>query len=367
MQFTLGALAQLLQAPLIGDPEIVVDTIAHPKQAQHTNQLVLVFDSSLVPMLPQLAIKSAIVPEGANCESIPNRIVVKRPKVALAQLLSQVAEPPYILPDAIHSTAVVDPSATIAASATIGPNCWIGPNVAIGENTHLMANISVGQHATIGSDNLFYPGVYIGDRVIVGNRVIIHANSVLGSDGFSFVTEEPGILESGRQTLTVQATNSKSLKIPSVGNVIIEDDVEIGACCTVDRATLSDTRIKRGSKLDNQIQIAHNVIIGEDGIIAAQAGIAGSAVVGDRCIIGGQAGIGDHLTIGDDSVIVSTSAVIHDIPNKTVAMGIPAVTAREFMKKERDSKRIDKLVEDTKALQARLTELEAELNTPARV
>ena len=230
-----------------------------------------------------------------------------------------------------HPTSIIHPSAQCATDIHLGPHCFIGENSCIEDGVVIMANVVIGRNVTIGSNTLIYPNVTIYDHTIIGKNVIIHAGTVIGSDGFGFYKKE-----------------GRHLKIPHAGKVIIEDDVEIGANCAIDRGTLGETRIKRGTKLDNLIQIAHNVIVGENSLIAAQAGIAGSTVIGDRVTIAGQAGIVGHITIGNDVTIGAQSGVISSIDSGKTISGYPARDHAESLRKEAYIQKIPEILKQLK-------------------
>jgi UDP-3-O-[3-hydroxymyristoyl] glucosamine N-acyltransferase len=302
-------------------------------------------------------VQTAFVPLTPEVPGIPNQLKVARPRVTLARLLELFARPP-VVPPGIHPSAVVDPTATLGDDVHIGPNSSVGPGSKIGSGTTLVAGVHIGAQVEIGMECRFFSGVCIGDRVRVGDRVIIKANAAIGNDGFSFQTVEPGSAELVRQTGKPQPTDSEILRINSVGTVVIEDDVEIGACSCVDRATLHETRIGRGTKIDNLVQIAHNVQVGSKCIIVAMAGLAGSATVGDRVVIAAQAGIADHVRLADDCVIMPQAGVTRDLPPKSYVGGTPAEPRKEFLNSLMQIKRIKTLARTIREFGARLEKLE---------
>lgn len=217
----------------------------------------------------------------------------------------------------IHSSAVIDEFADCEKTVHIGPHVTIGAYSHIGSRVTIMANSFIGNHVQIGDHTIIYPNVTIYDNSWIGKSVIIHAGTVVGSDGFGYYKQ-----------------NDRHQKIPHVGKVVIEDDVEIGSNCTIDRGTLGETRIMRGSKLDNLVQIAHNVIIGKNTLIAAQSGIAGSTTIGDCVTIAGQVGIVGHITVGNNVTIGAQSGVISSIGNGETVSGYPAQNHAESLRKE---------------------------------
>lgn len=243
-------------------------------------------------------------------------ILVPHPKAAWAKLLS-VFFPPRAFKAEISANAYVSPLAEIAEGVTIEPFAWIGDHVKIGANTVIRAGAYIDEYCQIGSDTHIHPRVIIYPKCVIGNQVIIHAGSVIGSDGFGYVF-----------------TGREQLKVPQVGNVVIEDLVEIGANVTIDRATTGSTLIQKGAKIDNLVQIAHNVRFGENSVASSQSGISGSSIIGNNVILAGQVGIADHCEIGD-GVIVGAQAGIPSkkkIPTGQIYFGSPARPYQESRK-----------------------------------
>ncbi len=356
---TLEELARQLNAEFTGDPNTLVERVSHPTQANNPSDLALVLDKGILPLLEIKPIQTALVPQDLEISSIPNQLKVERPKVALAKLLEIFDKPAYV-PPGIHPSATVDPTATLGEGVQIGPLCSVGPNATIGKNTRLVSHVSIGEDTVVGESCLFYPGAMVGDRVQIGNRVILQPNAAIGGDGFSFVTPQKGSVESARTSGKVEAQNTAILRINSIGIVVLEDDVEIGANSCVDRATLGETRIKRGTKIDNLVQVGHNVTIGENCLFAGQVGIAGSTVVGDRVVMGGQVGVGDHLKIGNDAIIAPMTGVASDVAEKTILMGFHGQPRREFLYREMQIKRLQGLPKRVQELTERLDALETQ-------
>jgi UDP-3-O-[3-hydroxymyristoyl] glucosamine N-acyltransferase len=217
----------------------------------------------------------------------------------------------------VHTSAIVDDTAVCSENVQLGPYCTIGAYSRIGKNVTVMANVTIGNYVVIGENTILYPNVSIYDRCVIGRNVVIHSGTVIGSDGFGFYKKD-----------------GRYLKIPHVGKIVIEDDVEIGSNCAIDRGTLGETRIKQGTKLDNLIQIAHNVTVGENTLIAAQTGIAGSTAIGDNVTIAGQVGIVGHITIGNNVTIGAQSGVISSIDEGKTVSGYPARDHTESLRKE---------------------------------
>ncbi|HUU56882.1 MAG TPA: UDP-3-O-(3-hydroxymyristoyl)glucosamine N-acyltransferase [bacterium] len=281
----------------------------------------------------------AVVVEPATEARDLTLIKVANPYAAFARVLVMFAPPPEV-PEGVSELASVHEKAAIGEGVAVGPFVTVREDAIVGDRTTLGAGTYVGREAAVGADCLIYPNVTIRERVAVGDRCIIHAGTVIGSDGFGFATDA-----------------NVHHKIPQIGVVVIEDDVEIGANCTIDRATMGETRIGRASKLDNLVQIAHNVKIGEGTLIAAQTGIAGSTVVGKYCVIGGQVGIVPHIEIGDRAILAAQSGATKSIRSGEVVFGRPARPLIEVKKREGRVAMLEKYFERVKALEREVAAL----------
>ena len=270
-------------------------------------------------------------------------VKVADPYLAFLKLV-ETFNPPSAPPAAgIHHTAIVAKSATIADDAAIGAFAIVGEECSIGRGAALYAGTILGDRVTVGDRSILYEDVVVREGCTIGRHVVIHPGTVIGGDGFGFAPRRDGTYE----------------KIPQRGNVVIEDDVEIGANCTVDRATIGETLIKRGAKLDNLIQVAHNVVIGENTVIAAQTGISGSTKIGNNCAIGGQVGFVGHVEIADRTMIGAQSGVPKSIlePGKRY-FGYPALEQRESFKIQAVIHQLPALLAEIRNLQKRVEELE---------
>lgn len=356
---TLNDIAVALGAELVGDGTLVVDAVAHPLMADGASTLALAMERNAENALARTRAVSAVVAEGRRAALAPLKggIIVRRPRYALAQLLEMFALPPSIEPG-VHPTAVLHPTATIGADVSIGAFSFVGPGTRIGDRTRLLAHSTVGAGVTIGNDCLIHAGARIGDRCVLGNRLILQPNVVIGADGFGFVTPERGSVESAMETGRVEATNRTLARINSVGIVVIDDDVEIGAGTCIDRATVGTTRIGRGTKIDNLVQVGHNCSIGENCLIAGMCGLSGSVTLGDRVSLGGGVGVSDHVSIGDDAVIMARSGVAATVPAREVWGGYPAVPHREVTQQLFSARRSPRMLRDIEDLKRRLSELE---------
>src|ERR1700722_18334121 len=335
----LGEIASYVGGQLIGDASVPIERLVHPALVQGDSDLALVLSPSAGSILASGKISNALLPEEVERDLTRNQIVVKRPRLVLAKLLELFDRPVHVAPG-VHPSAVIDSSATIGQNVSIGPFCWIGPRCTIADHTRLVAHVSVGADVTVGENTLLHAGVRTGDRSQIGNRVIVQANAAIGGDGFAYVTPEPGSIESARATGEVRSFNNALIRINPIGTVVIEDDVEIGAGSCVDRGTLGETRVGKGSKLDNLVQVSRNVTIGRNCLIVAQVGLGGSSKVGHRAVRGGRAGLTDHLTIGDDALVTAQAGMSKDVAAKSIVMGSPAIPKAQYVEHQFQIKRL---------------------------
>jgi UDP-3-O-[3-hydroxymyristoyl] glucosamine N-acyltransferase len=273
-------------------------------------------------------------------------VKVEDPYVGFVKTLRMLVPQIDPFPTSVHPSALVSKSAKIGKNVCIGAHSVIEDRAEIGDNTKISHGCVVGVQSRVGEDCLLYPGVTIYHQCKVGNRVTLHAGAVVGSDGFGFAPKKDGTYE----------------KIPQVGIVVIEDDVEIGANTTIDRATLGETRIERGVKIDNLVQVAHNVVIGENTVIAGQVGISGSSKIGKNCMIAGQVGIAGHLEIADRTVILAQSGIPKSItePGK-IYFGYPAKEQHRSARIEAVIRSLPELSRDLNAVKHELELLKQEL------
>jgi UDP-3-O-[3-hydroxymyristoyl] glucosamine N-acyltransferase len=263
---------------------------------------------------------------------------VNNPRLAFAQILKLFYVKPYQA-SGISEKAAIGANVVIGADPSIHPFVVLADDVRIGERVTLFPGVSIGSGSVVDDDCIIHANVSIGHNIRIGKRAIVHSGTVLGSDGFGFVTDK------GRHH-----------KIPQVGGVIIEDDVEIGANCSVDRATLGNTVIKKGTKLDNQIQVAHNVTIGEQCLLAAQVGIAGSSTLGSSVVFGGKVGVGDHVSIGDRVMVGANSGIIRDVEAGQVIAGYYAMPIRAWLKVQSILPKLPELLKRIRDLEKQIKE-----------
>jgi UDP-3-O-[3-hydroxymyristoyl] glucosamine N-acyltransferase len=355
---TLGEIAKSLEGHLHGDASLPIDRVVHPALASSPRDLALFLSTSAAKYLASGELVSAVVPEDVDPGKTPNWISVKRPRLALARLM-ELFERPVYSPPGIHPTAVIDPSARLGNDVGVGPHCWIGPETLIGDGTRIVSNVTIGANVAVGEKCLIHPGVRIGDRCEIGNRVIIQANATIGGDGFAFVTPERGSVEDVKSKKQITNFNTEIIRINSIGNVVIEDDVEIGSSTCVDRGTMGETRIGRGSKLDNLIQVGHNATIGQNCLVVALVGLGGSSQLGDRVVMGGQSGLPDHMSVGDDSVVYAQSGITENIPPRKLVADSPATPIQDYLRKAMNIKRLPRVFQELKELKQRVAELES--------
>lgn len=273
-------------------------------------------------------------------------IRVDDPYIAFLHVLKRLT--PTIDPfnSGIHPTAVISSTAVLGKKVSVGAYAVIGENVVVGSDTKIGEGCIIGLQVQIGADCILYPNVVVYHQCVLGNRVVLHSGAVIGSDGFGFAPRPDGTYE----------------KIPQLGIVVIEDDVEIGANTTIDRAVMGDTRIHRGVKIDNLVQIAHNVVIGDHTVIAAQTGISGSTKIGKHCMIGGQVGLAGHIEIADHTVIMAQSGIHNNInePGKSF-FGTPADEARKAQRAYIAIKMLPDMLREFTALKKKVIDLEQRL------
>lgn len=303
--YKLGELAVLVGGELEGDADLMIRGVAGIREAQ-PGDITFVANPRYEEFVPDTR-ASAIIGSRSLHASIP-LIRIDNPYYAYFQVLNLFAgDTASRYARGIHPHAAVDPSARIGRDVSIGPFCQVSAGATIGDGTTLVGSVFVGDHVQIGERCLIYSHVTIREECRLGNRVILQPGVIIGSDGFGYA----------RQGATYH-------KVPQVGCVIIEDDVEIGANSCVDRATTGETRIGRGTKIDNLVQVAHNVVIGENTVIAAQVGISGSTEIGRNVTMGGQAGVGGHITVGDAAVVGGQSGVTKSVAAGVTVSGYPA-------------------------------------------
>jgi UDP-3-O-[3-hydroxymyristoyl] glucosamine N-acyltransferase len=328
LSLTLKKIADAISADLVGD-DLTVEGVATLEEAD-ANQVSFCFDQRKLSELHETKAAAVVVPKKSKeiQEQAPcSVLLVEQPRLALSKLL-EVFYPPRKIVSGIQPGAFVDSAAIVDSSVRVEPGARIEAGVEIKAGTLISSGVVVSAETSIGQDCRIGPNSVIGRNCRIGNRVVLAPAVVVGSDGFGFVTD-----------------GEQAKKIPQIGNVIIEDDVEIGAGTTIDRATLGTTRIGAGTKIDNLVQVGHNVEIGKNVIIAAQVGLSGSVIIGDRVVLGGQVGVADHIKIGPGAQVGAKSGVGSHVPAGARVAGYPAVPIRQWLKNVFIFRRLDKLLE----------------------
>ena len=337
----LSELAQETGARVEGDASIEIEGAAGLDQAE-LSQITFLSNPRYTSRAKTTRASAIFV--GEDVDIGRNDIAILRakdPYLAFTRAMI-LFHPPASFEAYVHPSAVVDDTTQVRDSVSIGAHSVVGKNVDLGERVRIHANITIYDNVTIGDDTEIHSGVAIRENSIIGQRVIIHNNAVIGSDGFGFAKDE----------------QRHWLKIPQTGRVVIEDDVEIGAGTTIDRASTGETRIKRGAKLDNLVQVGHSCVVGEHALLCAQVGMAGSSRVGDRVILTGQVGIGGHITVGDDAILYPQSGVPNDVAPGEILVGTPAFEVSAFWRAVAVFKKLGEVPKRIRGLEKRLDEIE---------
>lgn len=356
MGHTVLEIATALGAKAVGAVDVLITGASEPAAAG-PDDLALAMSEQYAGGLSVGQARAAILWQGADWQALGLQaaIYVPRPRYAMSGLTTMLDQGPEI-EVGIHPTAIIHETAVIGAGAAIGPFVVIGRDVVIGKNTRIANHVSVAEDSVIGDDALLLAGVRIGARVRIGDRIIAQPGGVIGSDGFSFVTPEKSTVEKARENLgkDVEVVGQSWTRIHSLGSVEIGDDVELGANVTIDRGTIRATRIKRGSKLDNQVHIGHNVEVGEDCLLCGQVGIAGSSIIGDRVVMAGQCGVSDNIFVGDDVVAGGATKIFTNAPAGRVLLGAPAVKMQSHVEMQKALRRLPRMAKQLAELKAKL-------------
>jgi UDP-3-O-[3-hydroxymyristoyl] glucosamine N-acyltransferase len=334
MKFTATQIAGILQGEVVGNPKAEVFKLAKIEEGTEGSLTFLAnpkYNNYIYSTQATITIvNKSFEPEQ---EITTTLIKVEDAYQSFSQLLEYYNQV-KLMKSGIEQPSVISENVTYGPDLYLGSFCYVGKNVTIGKNVKIYPNSFIGDNVTIGDNCVFFAGVRIYSETVIGDNCIIHSGSIIGSDGFGFAPQE----------------NGSYRKIPQIGNVIIEDDVEIGACTTIDRATLGSTFLRKGVKLDNHIQVAHNVEIGENTVIAAQTGIAGTTKIGKNCLIGGQVGFAGHLVIGDGVKIQAQSGIGKNLEAGEVVQGSPAFNYGDFAKSFVIFRNLPKMAADLEVL-----------------
>ena len=345
MQKTLKEIAKLIGGRVVGDGDVLITGASGIREATE-GDITFLSNPKYSSLMDKTRASSIVTSTETDAQKINKPVIlIDNPSLAFVKIISMFTPEEAGHPKAIDFTAVVGKNVILGRDVAIGAYSVIADDVEIGDNTIIYAGCYIGHHTKIGNNTLIYPHVSIRERINIGNRVVIHSGSVIGSDGFGFAT-----------------IKGAHHKIPQVGTVEIGDDVEIGANVTIDRARFDKTIIGRGTKIDNLVQIAHNVVIGENSLIVAQVGISGSTIIGNNVTLGGQAGLVGHINIGDNAIVTAQSGVAKSVPKDTMVSGYPA---RPYMTTQRVNaslQNLPKLFDLVKELKKKIDSLEAKLN-----
>lgn len=337
MKKTVKELAQFLGGTVIGDENREISDVKGLAEAGSDDISFAV--EPYTEYLPQVH-AGAVITEKEYPAGNNTLVLVENPRLAFSKLL-ELFHPRQSVQKGIHSTAVVDESAKIGENTAVMAYAVIGKNVNIGAGSVIYPYVFIGDNVTIGANAAIYPGAVIMENTVMGDNAVIRAHAVIGGEGFGFATKD------GRHT-----------RIPQIGNVTIGDDVEIGACTTIDNGTLGSTKVGRGTKIDNLVHLGHNVEIGEDCFVIAQTGIAGSTKVGNHVTFAGQTGCTGHITIGDNVTFAGKSGIVGNVASNTVNAGFPARPHIEWSRTQVYIKKLPDLAKTVKALEKRIAELE---------
>ena len=348
----LNELAVMLDAELEGDGAVEIHRVARIEDAG-SGEITFLANPRYHPFLNTTRASAVILSRDADASAARSRpsppalLRTDDPYLSFLRVMARFNPPQDPLPPGIHPTAVIDPSALVGERVRIGAHAVIGGKTTIGDDSIIGHGTVVGDSVTVGAQTTIYHNVTIREGTKIGSRVIVHPGVTIGADGFGFAPKPDGSFE----------------KIPQLGIVVLEDDVEIGANCTIDRATMGETRIRQGAKLDNLIQVAHNVVIGEHTVIAAQAGISGSTKIGKQSMIGGQVGITGHLSIADRTKIGAQSGIHRSVkePGQTM-FGSPALPHREAFRVQGVITQLPELLENVRHLRNAVSALEEKLS-----
>jgi len=326
MKKTLDEIAKLASGEAVGNPKIAIKNVANIDEAS-SDDLTFAMDEKAVEKFESSNASAAVVPK--NLKKFPKKPHIKVPdvRIAMIKILSLFDAKKTIQPG-VHKSAVTGKNLKIGSGSSVMAFSVIGENVEIGSRAKIYPGSYIGDGCVLGNDVTIHPNAVLYERTVIGNRCVVHSGAVLGVDGFGFAP-----------------VNGKYEKIPQIGNVVLEDDVEIFANTCISRATMGSTIIKRGSKIDNLTHIAHNCRVGEDCAITALVAVAGSTELGNHVSIGGTSGINDHIKVGDNTVIMGRSGVTKNIPPNSVISGFPAQDHKKEMELQASLRRLPRLIE----------------------
>ncbi len=339
---TVESIAKLVGGIVDGDGSKVLEQIV-PISEAGPNDLTFAIDDKNVAKLKDTKAAAAIIPQDVSAEGLAMGLIkVADVGEAVATLLDKLAPQEDFPPVGVHSSAVISDTADLADNVAIGANVTIGERTRIGPGCVICPNVVIGADVELASDVVLFEGVVVRQNSQIGNRVRIGSNTVIGFEGFGYYTSD-GI----------------HYRIPHIGNVVLEDDVEIGACSCVDKGKFGSTRVGAGTKIDNLVQIAHNVQVGKGCLLTGQSGVAGSAKLGNYVVLGGNSGVRDNISIGNGVQCAAHSAIAADVPDGQIVAGTPAMPAREKYRVIKAQEKLPELLKQVKKLEARLEKLES--------
>jgi len=340
-ELSVQQICELIGGELHNETNSLINGVASLEEAG-SNKLSFLGNIKYAPQIKATKAAVILVPEDYLIEDDKCYIVCKSTSAAFSKIIDTFAPPAIEYPSGIHASATIAESATIGEGCHIGANAVIESNAQIGDNSVIAPGVFIGHEVKLGSNCLIHANVTIRERCIIGNNCIIHSNSAIGSDGFGFIPGRDG-----------------HTKIPQVGIVELADDVEIGSCVCIDRARFGKTKIGQGTKIDNLVQIAHNVEIGAHCFIVSQSGVAGSTRFGNFVVMAAQAGIAGHLNVSDGATLTSRSGVTKDVDAGQQIYGFPGQSKREYVRQNLRIKKIDRFEQELKELKKQLAELKS--------
>jgi UDP-3-O-[3-hydroxymyristoyl] glucosamine N-acyltransferase len=344
MEKTLKELADYLGGEVIGDENIKIKGVMTIDEARE-GYITFVSNIKYMKKIEETAASAILVSPGIAAEG-KNLLVIKNPYLAFAKVVDLLMNPEKVYPGTLDSSASISDSAEIGSHVTAYPFVFIGKNAKLADNVVLYPGVYVGDECQIGKDTIIHPNTVLHKGTIIGERVVIHSNTVIGCSGYGYAPD-----------------GKTYYKIPQVGITVIENDVDIGANTTINRGVLGETRIKRGTKIDSEVMIAHNVEIGEDTLITSQVGIAGSVEIGNNVILAGGAGVAGHIKVGDNVQVGGWSGVIKDLPSGGTFLGTPAIEIERMRRCFVLIQKLPEMKDTIKDLQKKIEQLEKRLGS----
>lgn len=352
MSHTVQQIAKAIGAEAVGDVALVITRASEPQDAG-PDDLALAMDAKYADRLTKGHAQAAMLWPGADWQALGLRAAIfpARPRYAMSGL-TRVLDRGQGFKPGIHPSAVIDNTATLGADVSVGPLAIISAGVTIGAASIIGPHCFIGTDTTIGANAYLREQVSIGARVRIGDNFIAQPGARIGGDGFSFVTPDPSAVENVRHTLGDQGTAQAQAwtRIHSLGSITIGDDVEVGMGATIDNGTIRDTQVGNGTKIDNQVHLGHNVVVGKNCLLCGQAGIAGSAILGDNVVLGGQAGVSDNITIGNGVIAGGGTKLMSNVPGGRTMLGYPATPMDKQVESYKAVRRLPRLLRDVAAL-----------------